>query len=64
MNYTALVFENLFQLRWSSSPFPMGRLTMKPKKLKVQGPLLAPAPFKALGWTLNNYSLSYLTLYF
>jgi len=59
MNYTALVFENLFQLRWSSSPSPMGRFTMKLKKLKFQGPILAPAPFKALGWTLNKYSLSY-----
>jgi hypothetical protein len=64
MNYTALVFENLFQLRWPPAPCsPMGRFTMKLKKLKLQGPTLAPVPFRALGWTLNKYSLSYLTLY-
>jgi hypothetical protein len=42
----------------------MGRFAMKLKKLKLQGPILAPAAFKALGWTLNKYLLSYLTLYF
>jgi hypothetical protein len=33
------------------------------KTIKLQGAALAQAPSRAVGWALNKYSLSYLTLY-
>lgn len=39
------------------------RIYLEGNKLKLQGASLAQAPSRAVGWALNKYSLSYLTLY-
>jgi hypothetical protein len=42
---------------------PRGGFIVKLMKLKLEGPSIARAPFRALGETLVKYSFSYLNLY-